>query len=66
MSIESDIFDPINWPAPEPKFYYGQYSYTCECPICGESVFSEKGMLNPERSYRRHYWRRHAIVGDVA
>jgi cytochrome c len=56
--------DPINWPAPEPRFYYGLYSYTCECPACGGSEWSDKGMLNPERAYRRHWWFTHMLGHD--
>jgi hypothetical protein len=60
-----NLADPINWPAPEPKREYGLYHYRCECPICGEDAWSDKGMLNPERQYRRHYYLRHVIVQDI-
>jgi hypothetical protein len=45
---------------------YGLYSYSCTCKLCGESEWSDKGMLNPERAYRRHYWLKHAIPQDVS
>jgi hypothetical protein len=66
MPPEPDMTDPINWPAPMPNFEVGLYHYRCECAICGQNWWSHKGMLNPERAYRRHYWLRHAIVADVA
>ena len=56
------LSDPINWPAPEPKREYGLYHYRCECPVCGRDAWSDKGMLNPERQYRRHYFFAHQFV----
>jgi hypothetical protein len=56
-----DAGDPINWPAPEPIFQLGLYHYICICPLCGHLTESDKGSLNPERRYRRHWWRRHVL-----
>lgn len=59
MMHETNTFDPLNWPAPMPNMEYGLYHYRCECPTCGESFWSDKGMRNPERRYRLHWWVRH-------
>lgn len=38
---------------------FGLYHYRCECPVCGKDAWSDKGMLRPERAYKRHWWREH-------
>jgi hypothetical protein len=44
---------------PEPIERHGLYSYVCERPLCGVSFESDKGMLQPERTYWRHWRERH-------
>lgn len=48
------------WPPPEPRLIYGLYSYSCECPVCGNYAWSDKGMLGPETQYIRHWLRQHS------
>lgn len=62
----SDLSDPLNWPAPEPKFSAAETLVWCNC--CGRifglpntETLSNFGILRQEakRIYIRHYYREH-------